>query len=60
MNIQTFAVQELREYSSWASRNGAMQMFFLTPTRNMFLAVLRECIFYNVERVDVRRMSEVF
>ena len=34
-NIQTFAFQVLRECSSWASRNGAVQMFFLTPNRNM-------------------------
>ena len=35
-NIQRFAFKILQEYSSWASRNGAMQMFFLTPNRNMF------------------------
>ena len=29
-------LQVLREYSSWASRNGAVQMFFLAPARNMF------------------------
>ena len=27
-NTHTFFPQVLREYSSWASRNGAMQMFF--------------------------------
>ena len=42
-----------------ASRNGAVQMFFLTPTKNMFLAVLQEYMFY-VERVEVRKMSETF
>ena len=26
----------LQECGSWAPRNGAVQMFFLTPTRNMF------------------------
>ena len=35
-NIQRFAFKILQEYSSWAFRNGAMQMFFLTPNRNMF------------------------
>ena len=49
MNIQTFAFQVLEESSSWESRNGAVQMFFLTPTRNMFFAVLQEYVFYNVE-----------
>ena len=57
--IQTFAFQALRECISLASNIGAMQMFFLTPTKNMFLAVLRECIFYTVEWFEVRKMSEV-
>ena len=38
-NIQTFAFKVLQECSSWASRNGTapfLQMFFLTPNRNMF------------------------
>ena len=35
MNIQTFAFEELRESSPWTSKNDAVQMFFLTPTRNM-------------------------
>ena len=36
-NIQTsFAFKELEECSFWASRNGAVQMFFLTPKKNMF------------------------
>ena len=35
-NIQTFAFKELEECSSWASRNGAVQMHFLTPNRNIF------------------------
>ena len=39
-NIQTFAFQVLQESSSWASRNGAEQMFFPTPTGDMALAVL--------------------
>ena len=69
-NIQTFAFKLLQECSSWASRNGAVQMFFLTPNRNMFpetfvkwerfLAVFREHIIFIVKWVDVRKMSEVF
>ena len=47
--LQAFSFQVLRECSSWASRNGAEQMFFLTPTRNMFLAVMWQYLFYNVE-----------
>ena len=35
-NIQTFAFKVLQEGSSLASRNGAAQMFFPTPNRNMF------------------------
>ena len=35
-NIQTLAFQVLREFSFWASRNGTVQVFSLTPTRNMF------------------------
>ena len=34
-NIQTFAFKLLQECSSWASRNGAVQMFFLTPNRSI-------------------------
>ena len=59
-NLQTFAFQVLRECSSWASRNGAVQILFLTPARNMFLAVLWEYIFNNVEWVEAPKMSEVF
>ena len=35
-NIQTFAFEVLQESSSWSSGNRAVQMFFLTPNRNMF------------------------
>ena len=69
-NTQTFAFKVLRECSSWASRNGVVQMFFCTQTRNMFagkfvkwerfLAVLSEHIFSNVEWVEFYKMSEVF
>ena len=58
-NIQTFAFKVFQECSSWASRNGAIQMIFLTPNRNMFagkfvksegfLAVLQEHIIFNVK-----------
>ena len=69
--MQTFHLKVLRECSSCASRNGALQMFFfLTPTRNKFvakfvkwlrfLAVLLDYIFYNVEWVEVRKMSKVY
>ena len=35
-NIQTFAFTELQEWDPWASLNGAVQMLFLKPSRNMF------------------------
>ena len=35
-NIQTFAFKVLQESSSCVSGNGAMQMFFVIPYRNMF------------------------
>ena len=69
-NIQTFAFKVFQECSSWASRDGALQMFFLTPIRNMLaekflkskrvLAVLREHIIFNVKWVEVRKLSEAF
>ena len=59
-NIQTFSFQELQKRSSWASRNSTVQILFLAPTRNMFLAVFRKYIFHNVEWFEVRKMSEVF
>ena len=58
-NIQTFAFKVFQKWSSWASRNGAVQMFSLTTSRNMspgkflkserFLGVLREHITFNVK-----------
>ena len=58
-NIQTFAFKVLQECGSWASRNNAEQMFFLTPNGNMFagkfvkserfLAVSREHIVFSVK-----------
>ena len=76
-NIQTLAVKVLQECSSWASRNGTapfLQMFFLTPNRNMFagkfikwerfLAMLLEHIMFDVIEVEVEvevdKMNEVF
>ena len=57
-NIQTFAFKVLQECSSWASRNGTVQILFLTPNWNMFagkflkleslLAVLREHIISEI------------
>ena len=47
-------------YFFFLSRNGAVQFFFLTPTRNMFLAVLWEYIFYTFEWFEVFKMSDVF
>ena len=59
----------LEECSSWAPRNGAVPMF-LSDTNQMFagkfvkwerfLAVLGEHMFFNVERVEVHKVSEVF
>ena len=37
MIIQTFAFPVFPEYCSWAFRNGAVQIFFVIPTRNMFV-----------------------
>ena len=56
---QNFSLGDIHKYTdNWVSRNGAVQMFFLTPNRNMFaekfvkwerfLAVLREYIILNV------------
>ena len=54
-NIQTFAFKVLQECSSWASRNGGVQMIFLTPNRNMFAGKVRKdfvCVMgaYYVQR----------
>ena len=55
-NIQTFAFQVFQERSSWTSKMVQCKYLFLTPTIKMFLAVLREYNFYNVECVEVRKM----
>ena len=69
-NIQTFAFKVLQESSSWASGNGAVQMIFLTPNRNIFagkfvnwehfLAVFWEHVISSRKRIEIRKMSEVF
>ena len=68
--IQTFTFKEFQECGSWASRNDAVQMLFLTPNRNMFagkfvkservLAVLLEQFVVNVNLVEIGKMSGVF
>ena len=61
--IQIFDFQVLQKFSSLASKNGTMQMLFVTPMElkyRRFLAVLREYIFYNVQWVEVCKMREVF
>ena len=68
-NIQTFAFKVLQECSSWGSRNGTVQMFFLTPNRNTsagkflkterFLVALWEDIIFNAKWVEAHKMSEV-
>ena len=60
----------LQECSSCTSRNGAMQIIFLTPNRNVFAGKFikwdrlsiefRDHIVFNVNYVEVRKMSEVF
>ena len=69
-NIKTFAIKVLQECGSWESRNGAVQIFFLTPKRNMcapkiakserFSAVLLEHINFNVKCVEVRLKRVIF
>ena len=68
-NIQTFAFKVLQESSCWVSGNGAGQMFFLTPNRNMFagkfvnwecsLAVFSRHIIFNFKRVEICKITEV-
>ena len=60
----------LQNCSSWASKNDAVQMLFLTPNRNMFvgkfvkservLAVLREQFVVNIMLVEICKMGEIF
>ena len=73
-NIQAFAFKVIQECSSWESRKGPVQLFFLTPKKkkkkkmlarkfvkgDRFLAVLREHVILNVEWVEICKMSEFF
>ena len=69
-NIQTFSFKVLQECSSWASRNGAVQMFSLALNRKIFaekfvnseriLALSSKNIIFNVKWVEVHKMNEVF
>ena len=64
------AFKVLQECSSWVSGNSAVQVYFLTPNRNMFtekfvngesfLAVFWKHSIFNVKRVEVRGRNEVF
>ena len=38
-NIETFVFKVFQECSFWASKNGAVQILFLTPSRNMFAGI---------------------
>ena len=68
-NKQIIAFKVLRECISWESRNDAAPIFF-SDTNQMiaerfvnwerFFSVLRKHIGFNVEWVQVRKMSEVF
>ena len=69
-NIQTFAFKVLQESSSWASGNGAVQILFFTPNRNMvagkfvnwesFWTMFWDHVIFNFKRAEIRKMSEVF
>ena len=59
-NIHTFSFKLLQECTSWASRNGAVQMFFVTPNRNIFAGTLWENIIFNIKSVEIHKLSEVF
>ena len=67
--MQAFTFKVFQECGSWASRNDAVQMLFLTPNRNMagkiiksdrVLAVWLEQFIANVKLVEVSKMSGVF
>ena len=69
-NMQVFAFKVIQECSSWESRKGVVQLFFLASKQKMlarkfvkgdrFLAVLREHVILNVEWVEICKMSEFF
>ena len=48
-DLQEYIEHLLRECFSWVSKSGVLQMIFLTLTKTMFLTVLREYTFDNVE-----------
>ena len=68
--MQALTFKVFQECGSWASRNDAVQILFLTPNRNMLagkfvewdrvLFVLLEQLVVNVKLVKVSKMSEVF
>ena len=63
-NMLTIAFKVLRKCSSWAARNGAVQMLNMSAGKFLkserFLAVLQEHIIFNVKRFEVRKISKVF
>ena len=70
--LQAFTFKVIQECSSWESRKGAVQLFFLTPKKKkknacqkifkvrQVLAVLREHVILNVEWVEICKMIEFF
>ena len=68
-NIQIFAFKVLEECSSWMSRNGPLQFFFLTPNRNMFAGkfvkwerffiLFWKHIIFSIKGVEVNEISEL-
>ena len=67
-NMQTFAFKVLQECTSWASRNGAVQILHhknmfagtFVKSEESFLTLLRQHIIFNAKRVVVRKICEVF
>ena len=57
-NMQTSAFQLLRECSSWACRNGAVQMFFSDTNQKHVFGCIADV--HNVEWVKVWKMTEAF
>ena len=65
--LLTFASQVLWKCSFWVHSDGAVQMFYLTPTRDRFsgkfvkwvrfLAVFQEYIFCNVKRSEAWKVK---
>ena len=54
-NIPKFAFQVLQECGSWASKNGAMKMFFLTPAGNqLFVLCCRSTFFIMSDLMFVK------